>query len=252
VEVTEKNDEGYVVRWTFGKTEVISGAAMDNPLVAAIANITENLSLDLKTDPFGSVIGLKNKDEVKAKTQIVMEQIFQYVEDLTPSKEAAAQIRSAIEPLMANLVTDHQLEASMLNDPQLFYLTSGGTYQLGMPLTYDDLLPNPLGGAPFPSEGYFLLEDIDSDNNKAKIEWGQTLDPEKTTAVMRETMAALAQSMGRPAPSDQDIPLMHVDDLSQYQIDTETGWPISLSYERNTTFGPQSNVERLIIQVIPE
>ena len=151
---------------------------------------------------------------------------------------------------IAPLINPASVEMFALKEPSVFYAASGGSYRLATPQTYEGNLPNPLGGRPFPSKGYFLLREVKPEGDRAVIEGRLSIDPGEATAIIRESMTAMLQRMGRPPPSEQDLPPIQMEDLAHYLFDTRTGWPLSVSYERNIAIGPDRRVERLTIRVV--
>ncbi len=246
VEVLNKREDGFVIRWTFGRTEVKSNSAANAPVLTEMMNLAENLRLDMLTDDFGSVAGLENKDEVAAHYRMTIDRMIRAFKKMGLSSDASAQLQAGV----AHLAEPDWVEATALNEPSLFYAASGGQYELGVPLEYEDNLPNPLGGRPFPSKAHFLLLEVNPDDRRAVVEWRQSLDPGTTTAIMRETMTAMAQQMGQPPPADEDLPPIRIEDKARFLFDTETGWPISVSHERNMVLGAQRRIDRMTFRVI--
>ncbi|MFQ6028875.1 MAG: hypothetical protein ACE5Q6_15435 [Dehalococcoidia bacterium] len=118
----------------------------------------------------------------------------------------------------------------MFREAQAYYLALGWEYTLSDPITYEALLPNPLGGEPWPSKAYVLLEEYDRATGLAVIQWRQSLDPEKATAILLESMKELAQTLGGPPPKEDELPLFTIEDESKYVIDVGSGWVQSMHY----------------------
>lgn len=246
VEILRKSEAGFVIRWTFGKAE-LRGAAKTNPLAAKLANLAAGMRLGVRTDAFGSAVGLENLDEVVSHYRVATESVIREMEDMGVPETRIAQIRRGITPL-TNPAT---VESLSLRGPWLFHLVSGGSFQLGVAQEYADFLPNPFGGRAFPSKAYFLLSDIKPQENRAFIEWKQTIDPEKAGSIMLETLTAMAKRMNAPAPTDADFSTMIIEDAADYAVDTKTGWPVSVTHERTTSIGDRRRVERRRFLMLP-
>ncbi len=246
IEVVRKLEAGFVVRWTFGKTE-LQGAQSANPVAVRMANLAADLRLDIRTDAFGSVAGLDNLDEVVSRYRATIEVFFGWLEDTGVDDAAAARLRQGVAPLM----NPQTVESLSLSDPSLFHLLSGGTFHLGTPQAYEDLLPNPFGGEPFPSKAYFLLQEVKPDEALAVIEWKQVVDPEKAGPILLETLTAMAERMNAPAPTEADLPAVTIEDVAHYVIDTKTGWPVSVTHQRSSVIGDRRRVDRLRFRMLP-
>lgn len=246
VEVVRKRRDGYVICWTYGKTELLGARVGVAPLVDELSKLVENMRVDLRTDAYGSVVGLENRDEVVSQYRLMIDRFSQVMDRKDPSGAKSANLRA----FMARFMNPATVEAFALNEPALFYAASGGAYPLGKPLTYEDSLPNPLGGRPFPSKAQFLLREVDLARNRAVIEWRQTIDPRHATAVLRQTLSAIAERMGRPLPDTLKWPQIRIEDLASYQFDTVTGWPLSIGHTRTSVIGLRRRVDRLTIRVV--
>ena len=245
VTVLRKLESGYVIRWTYGRTELPGGAAND-PFVIRMANLTEGMRLDMQTDALGSVTALVNGQEVVAHYRRVMDATLAWMKEKGASDADMAQVRAGA----AQLMDPATVELLAVKEPTIFYAASGGTYQLGEPQAYEDLLPNPLGGRPLPSKAHFLLSDLNRAENRALVEWRQTIDPDQAAAILRESLMAVARRMNRPPPAEQDLPLIQVEDQARFLFDTATGRPLSVNHERTIAIGPNRRIDRLTIRVV--
>lgn len=246
VEVVRKLAQGFLIRWTFGKTALESGATVE-PWVRDLANRNEGLRLDLRTDASGAVEGLENRDAVVAHGRSMFETLMATIKEKGLPKGIEDQIRGAMAPVM-NPVS---VEAATLSEPTLLYFPSGGSYRLRTAQPYADLLPNPLGGEPFPSRAQFRLASVDRGENTAVIDWQQTIDPDKAGPILLRTFEAAYKRMGRPVPPDMSLPRLVITDEAQFIFDLRTGWPRTMSSVRTVGVGPQHTVQRLKFRILP-
>lgn len=247
VEVLQKSEEGFVIRWTYGRTQFYGEVAKPNPLAIKMANLVENMHLDLRTDPNGTVVGLQNLDEVVSHYRVATQAVIRWMKDMGASDTEVRQLWKAITPLKDPVT----VEPLALNEPGLFLLPSGGSFRLGTPQEYEDQLPNPLGGESFPSKAYFLLQEVNPQENLAFIEWKQIVDPEKAARIMLETMKAMARRMNAPVPTEEGLPDISIEDVAHYVIDTKTGWPLSVTHQRTSIVGESRSIDRLNFRMLP-
>jgi hypothetical protein len=246
VEVVRKLAKGFLIRWTFGKTALESAAAID-PWVRDLANRNEGLRLDLRTDASGAVEGLENRDAVVTHGRSIFEALMATIKAKGLPKGVENQLRGAMAPVMNPL----SVEAATLSEPKLLYFPSGRSYRLRTAQPYADLLPNPLGGEPFPSQAQFRLASADRGENTAVIDWQQTIDPEKSGPILVRTFEALYKRMGRPVPPEMSLPRVLITDEAQFIFDMRTGWPRTVSSVRTVAIGPQRTVQRLKFRILP-
>lgn len=246
VEVLEKSQAGYVIRWTYGKAEFESDGAPVDPLIARLSNLTDNIRLEFKTDPRGSVTELINKEETAALYQRAITQVFDWMRENGLPEAAIAQVGQS----MTALASPDAVGPLALEEPSLFHLAVGGSYTVGARREYEDLLPNPLGGEPFPSKAFFLLTEVLPEENIAVVEWEQAFDPEKSTEILLRTLTAMAKNMNALPPKASELPVVSVDDLAESRVDLNTGWPLSVISVRHTTMASRRRVERKEFRLI--
>lgn len=246
LEVLEKSEQAYVIRWRYGETSFTDGQATPDPLAEPMARLSEGLQVELETDASGSVVGLRNKAEVVSTYQAAVEAMFAA---LAEGGASAADI----EPIRARLsgvFTPEAIEILVLREPSLFFLPSGGVFQLATPNDYEDLLQNPLGGPPFPSKASMVLKAVDEDAGSAIIEWTQSIDPAKGKAVLLETLRQMAQSANAPEPTEADLPAVQIEDHALFTYDMASGWPRQITLRRSVMIGDRGQVDNLSFRTV--
>lgn len=143
------------------------------------------------------------------------------------------------------------LATSVLKDPQIFYFACGMQLTLGELQEFDELLPNPFGGEPFPGSSQLLLESVDEAANRAVVIHRLQLDPEEARRVMLETFIKLAADTGSPTPRASDLPDFSIVDESEYDLDLVTNLPRSLTHVRTVSAAGSSQIDRLAFRILP-
>jgi hypothetical protein len=87
----------------------------------------------------------------------------------------------------------------ILRDQALAAISQGLDLELGQPVDYDDLLPNPLGGPPIKSQGRFELVSYDAAKGRAVVTWRQAFDQASATS----SLLAAAEALLAQASPDQ-------------------------------------------------
>lgn len=131
-------------------------------------------------------------------------------------------------------------------------MACGASLTQGKRVEYDDLLPNPLGGEPLPSKGYFLLVSSNPDLNQATIEWGQQLDPEKTREFIRKFVRGLLSDTSSEEFDKQVAKVqLTIDDEATYLFDTRTGLPKTVVYSRAVRVAEHGRTDRWTMKLLP-
>ncbi|MGH9360450.1 MAG: hypothetical protein ACRD2T_00930 [Thermoanaerobaculia bacterium] len=121
-------------------------------------------------------------------------------------------------------------------------LPTGAALSLGETVEYLDSLPNPFGGAPFPSKGRFLLQEVRAERDEAVIAWGQELDKEKGSALVLGIVRRMVPQIDEVPPGEW--PTLDVRDQATYTMDTKTGWPRSVEWSRTIAAPGRVRIDR--------
>jgi hypothetical protein len=220
VSVIQADEDGYVLEWTYGETKFDDPDQANNPLVRSVSKIMQGLVIELQMDAFGPIIGVPNWEEVQKKAEVAMKTVTNELKGVMDQ----ALIDTIINQVSMTYSSEENIMNFLLTEPQLLVFPLGWQYTMSEPIFYEDLLPNPMGGDPIPSEAYILLKDFDIVTGDAKIEWKQSLDPEKTQEMVLETMKKMAAQTGKTAPDAKDIPELTRNDSAEFTVNANTGW----------------------------
>jgi hypothetical protein len=226
VELLAKDDEGYVCRWTLGRTRMTKGVGeKDAAMAERVLNAFEGLTLDMRLDATGSVQGFADDDGARK----LIQQCVATLAKASPDGGAAAkQIEAAFGAMDPNV-----LGATMLREPTLMYVWCGSQFELGKKREYEDQLPNPFGGDPFPTRA--SIELVELRGAEAVIEWKQRADPERTAQIMLASLKAMARKMGKPEPKVDELPKLAFEDRARFVFDVSVGLPRSAEWSRTTS-----------------
>lgn len=112
--------------------------------------------------------------------------------------------------------------AYLLKLPTALNFPAGGGLVPGERYSYDDEVPNPVGGEPFPMRGEFLLEAA-SAGGEHQVRWEVFIDPVKGAPILWRTVERL---LGEDIPDDVRSRLpeqIHMGAVTRYRIDPATG-----------------------------
>ena len=144
-----------------------------------------------------------------------------------------------------------------LREFHVYLLPLGWLYTASSPIMYDDLLPNILGGDPFPTTAQLALRKYDPSSRTAIVEWHQSVD----TATLWNSVLQFAGNMqealralvGEPPDLSQiegdAIPNLSLEDSAEYVIDIEAGWVQSMRWQRTARVEDTTRVDTFAISV---
>ena len=205
----------------------------------ALQKLSEQYVLDVEVDREAPVKGLRNWDEVQKAVNEAMDVVFKG----SPPAEAE-KVRAPMKQIFGNR---QQAEPLLLKDITLFLAPLGREYIRGKPITYDDVLPNPFGGKPFPAIGSFTLHSVEA--GIAKVAFRQTLDPQQTAAILRETVGELAQRTAGTRPATIPIEDFQISDSADFEIVVTAGMPRRMRHQREMKGMGGSRVDSMQVEL---
>lgn len=234
IEVLEVNDEGYTLAWTFGETEYDDPKFREDPLVKQMSNLLKGHRIILELDPQAIILGVENWKEIQGSTE-------EMIEVLTKSLEAEGLNKTKIEKLgqqvASMFATKQQITELCTREAQIMFMAIGVELVPSQPLAFEDKLPNPFGGEPFPTRAAFTLKENDADSDETTIKWRQTLVPDDARRIMEATLKTLAERIGGPVPDADQLLKFSVEDQAQFVFEKSTGWIHSATHKRSTRAG---------------
>lgn len=145
------------------------------------------------------------------------------------------QALGAVVPVFERM-NPQQAAAVLLKEDGFLTIPVNVDLEAGKPHTYEDRLPNPLGGPPIKADGVIALETIDTARNVAVVRWTLTLNAQSAKDSMAVALEALAARMpqkpGAPDPRTA-LASLKLDRTSGclYEIDLKTGLPLKANCE---------------------
>lgn len=109
--------------------------------------------------------------------------------------EAAPGLEGAVG--MFARMTPEQAANIMLREDGFLTLPVNAEFEIGKPRTYEDRLPNPLGGPPIKADGAINLERIDQAKGVAVVRWSLVMDPKSTSESIAVAIKNLVAATGK-------------------------------------------------------
>lgn len=213
IAVIERTPAGYRLAWTTGRSTVEEPKQLDASQ-QRLLNIADGLKLILRTDAAGTPEELVNRVEVAGIYKKILGEIRA---NLAAAGMAAEKIAQATTPVEA-LAQPERVPAIALKEPNILFLVTGGEFVLGRAREYEDQLPNPLTGKALVTRARMTLKEGRAAAGEALIEWSQ-----------------------EPKALEPNFTLR---DIASCLVDTKTGWPKRVLFERTVTVGSAQRIER--------
>jgi hypothetical protein len=243
LEVRERTPDGYRMRWVWHPASLEGAPELEEQLMAHLSALIGPVAVDVLTDELGTPLAVENLAELVAVNR---QALPTFAELLRAQGVPEAQVALTLE-LTEALLTEDLVAAGAVREAQIFLFAAGGEFPLGQTVPYQDLLANPFGGAPLPSAAWYRLAQVDVPGGSATVEWGQAIDRARAGQILEGIARVLAERAGTPVPPGgvlAAVPLA-IDDTGTFVMDTRTGWPRAVRWERTTSAGARRQVERL-------
>jgi hypothetical protein len=232
IEVIDRLDTGWVLRWTIGQTQLDAPGA-DNPFVERFQRMTEGWAIELVTDADGLPVNVRNLSEIVQESTRVKDELLAFATKGLP-EDQAAKLRQNLDAMY----TPEAIVRNALEKPQLLFMFTGRALSPGQSEEYETSLPSPLGGDALPARGTWTLRAADEKTRVATVEWAQVVDPDKARSSFLEAF----RKMGMP--QDAELPSVEIKDLGTFHISLQSGWPVKVAHERVSKVGPKGRVDR--------
>ncbi|NQE62009.1 hypothetical protein [Caulobacter sp. RHG1] len=127
---------------------------------------------------------------------------------------------------MFSRMTPEQAAGVILREDGFLSMPVNLQLAAGQSKTWQENLPNPMGGPPIIADGKIVVETIDAARGVAALRWTQALDPASTRASMTIALKAMAAQLGKTdaAPTIEKLKLERTSSCL-YEITLKTGLP---------------------------
>jgi hypothetical protein len=136
---------------------------------------------------------------------------------------------------MFEKMSPQQAAGVFLREDGMLALPVNVELEPGKPTTYEDSLPNPLGGPPIKANGKIVLNSIDRAKGVASLSWSLELDPVSASASIGQAVTALAAQLAPEKAAEAQAMLkgMTVERISTclYEVNLTSGLPVKADCE---------------------
>jgi hypothetical protein len=231
IHVVSASKDAYAIAWTSGETRFDDPGQAENPLIQRVANLLKGYRIILELDSRGAIKGVQNWNELREASVKLLDAL---ADELKAAGIDRATVAGTRDQVASMFETKQQIEQLATREAQLFFMPLGIEFKGDKPVEFEDELPNPFGGAPFPSRARFALKEVDSKHRLAKVTWTQTVASEDARRIMEKTLKELAQRMGKAVPDADLLTTLTLEDAAEFSVELSSGWIQSFTHRRVT------------------
>ncbi len=233
------DEDGQSVRWTWGTPPLVVGAP-DGTEGAVLSELLDSPPppVTLRVAESGLVATVENLDEVR--------------EVLLDGHRALSELEGgpAFDPSRYETMSDEAVAAIAIADVQVYHAAEGYEFELGVPASTSDLLPNHLGGAPYPATTNATTA-FDPSTSCGLVHLVTELDRESAGPILSDSLRPLFPDAGSEE-FDELIADTEVRNQTFIWADTKSGQIRRVRVEQTVRVGPSGNVRIVDIGVVTE
>ncbi len=246
IEVLRADDNGYLVGWTAGDT-TFEASLPSETFLRQVVDVMKGKQIVLQVDDHGTITGVQNWKELQSETLKAMDAILAKASDSHKggtNQTLLSNLRAQWETMFA---TKEQVEQLCTRDARIYFMALGRKYALNEPHEYNDLLPNPIGGDPFPTRARIILKAFDQQSGQAVLSWSQTTDPKQAARIWESMIKDLASRRGKKSPEGEFARTIFMEDKADIVVDVRTGWVNRLTLTQSVNLGTRSQIDTTTI-----
>ncbi len=250
--VLEATDSSYLINWSF-ESELPTELNLPKGLKEEIASFT-NMSVLYRTDELGSFQGIQNWEDISIKTKELFNEVVKLVnERADESSMSKSKLETAMAPFLSIYSSKQGIEQLVLGELQFFHFPMGAEFAVQDTLSYEELLPNMLGGDPIRGDAKIYFEKVDFENSTSTMIQQMTLNSEDT----RNTLLDVFKRMNLEEEEFENqlaTSEFNISDFNKYEFYFYPGIPIRIETKRTTTVNINAErgkrIDRQIIELI--
>ncbi len=242
IEVLRADDTGYSVGWTAGDTTFETSLPSET-FLRQIVDLMKGKQIVLQVDARGTITGVQNWKELRSETLKALDALLAKTPDShngSADQTLLSNLRAQWETMFA---TKEQVEQLCTRDARIYFMIFGRRYVLNEPHEYDDLLPNPIGGDPFPTKARIILQAFNQQSGQATLSWNQKTNPKQTARILESMLKDLAARRGKRSPETESTTTLSMEDNADITVDVRTGWVNRLILTRSINLGTRAQTD---------
>lgn len=211
---------GMIVRWNQRLTEAPPQASDAASLAGRLTALWSEFEVDIVVSDRLRAERVENIEEVIGKLEAVITEFERELRVAMPPDEADRIVRSVRDMLTPDLLT-----ASLCADLMRLLVPAGVVVDPSESLTWQEPFTLPIGGEPFPVTMHLHIAGIDPGTGRIGLRQEREIDAEAFCSALMGSLMRMAHSLGKPPPTDEDLPVFEHAFLAEYLMDPASPWP---------------------------
>lgn len=242
VEITTGGGPNLLLGWTSRRSQILGPDGKPLKLPPSAAGLTtmyDGVQMLFELSRSCQLLGLKNFQQIKP---LMLKTIDKTLAIMKGSPQEKAKLRQAVDTMLSS----RQMIEQLCNKEITLLLALAGleldpTGKVATEL--DRQMPLPASGGVVPAKFVVKVAKLDRAAGRATVTMNTKIDPKQAAKAMLALAQAMARKMGKPLPTEKDIPEMNIRDKSTYVIDLKTNLPLSAEHTRTAAVGSNKRVD---------
>jgi hypothetical protein len=254
--VAEESDESVLLKWKLGITTPEAGSpgfeAIEGQLrredaikiVDQVNDVFQDLILEVNVGKDSVYREIRNWEEVDNAVEKLKVILKKVVEEIDLDQDKKDRIWNAV---MVRQGTRESIERKMTEELQVMLNVTASEFSLVDTEPFEEMVPymNTL----LPAFAIFKVKSIDPAAKTIEISYTRDLNQKEAAKILMEVSTKLATDLGKQPPAKGAFDQIEVQTRASYLVESETGWPVKISYENNTTNGKDSSTRKTTIEL---
>jgi len=237
ITIKDSTENSYSIEWFYKNYQVDT----QDKLVQKITKASQDISVLIKTDEFGSVLEVLNWEEVKNYIDKAMKPLRKELKKIPEAKQI-------LEQSMAIYNSKEAIEANAIKDAIQFYTFHGGKYIFNEKVKGKLQFANNFGGKPFDVDVILSLDELNEEDDNSVIRMHQSVNSDQLTKATYEYLSKIG-TFGDKIPKLDEFPALTNDVWTASMIHGSTGWVIYSIETKEVHSEGTTNVEERAIQL---
>ena len=237
VTILDSTENSYTIEWFYKNYKIDT----DSELVKKMTKATEDVSVIIKTNEFGTIQEVLNWEEIRDFIGNAMKQVENEAKDIPG-------IDKIIEQSLALYNSKEAIEANAIKDAVQFYNFHGVAYNLNEELSGQMQFTNNYGGNPFDVDVTIFLDELNEENDNSVIRMMQVVNQEQLRKATYEYLINIG-TFGNEIPDLDSFPEVTNEIWTASRIHGSTGWTTYSIETKEVKSAGSINVEERIIQI---
>lgn len=246
VQVLSAHADGYLLGWTAGDT-TFEDPSPSESFLRQVVGLMKGMQIVLILDRHGTIRGVQNWEALRSETVKVMDALLRKTADSPQGKNDHRLMSNLRAQWETMFTTKEQVEQLCTRDARIYLKVLGRRYRVNEPYEYPDLLPNPLGGEPFPTRARILLKTFDQQSGQAMLSWNQAIDHKAAARILESMIKDLAARRGKKTPDGEFAQAISMEDHADIEVDVRTGWVTRFTRTQSVKLGTRGQTDRTSI-----